>query len=292
MRDMLGDNIKKLRRERGVTQSELADAVGVSVQAVSKWECGGTPDVALLPAIADYFEVSIDILFGRDATGSSTVDELIQREIEGTPREGRIRRSSELMWDVFKAMSGIPSIYDLDFAEPQNEKSPQYACTRARFTFDDGMAYCCATADAPSFFVFPEPENGYGSALLDASAYASLFSTLADEDVMKTIMFLLGRRAVPFSSEHVASYLSIPECRMKKCLAALASLGWLEEEQAELESGLKTLYRPIMNESFVAFLYYAAESLRRTRLWYLSNANRREPILRGEDGKQGDSKKG
>ena len=60
----VGQNIARLRKERGWTQAELGERLGVSNQAVSKWESEVTmPDVMLLPAIADAFECSIDILF-------------------------------------------------------------------------------------------------------------------------------------------------------------------------------------------------------------------------------------
>ncbi len=60
----LGDNIAYLRRMTGMTQEMLADRLGVSSQAVSKWERRlSCPDVSLLPVMADLFEVSIDDLF-------------------------------------------------------------------------------------------------------------------------------------------------------------------------------------------------------------------------------------
>ncbi len=60
----VGQNIKKLRDERNITQQQLADSLGVTFQAVSKWECGTTvPDIAFLPEIADYFSITIDELF-------------------------------------------------------------------------------------------------------------------------------------------------------------------------------------------------------------------------------------
>ena len=62
---MIGENIGAIRKERGLTQEQLARMVGVSAQAVSKWENGGTPDAELLPAIADRLEVTIDSLYGR-----------------------------------------------------------------------------------------------------------------------------------------------------------------------------------------------------------------------------------
>ena len=61
----IGTKIKELRRRDGRTQEALAEALGVTNQAVSRWESGGSyPDMEVVPAIANYFHVSIDELFG------------------------------------------------------------------------------------------------------------------------------------------------------------------------------------------------------------------------------------
>ena len=63
----IGKTIAQLRRAKGLTQAELGEMLGVSNQAVSKWESEMTmPDVMLLPAIADVFGCSIDALFSRE----------------------------------------------------------------------------------------------------------------------------------------------------------------------------------------------------------------------------------
>lgn len=60
----IGKKIKQLRQTKGVTQETLANVLGVTYQAVSRWENGTTtPDIALLPQISIYFGVSIDELF-------------------------------------------------------------------------------------------------------------------------------------------------------------------------------------------------------------------------------------
>lgn len=60
----LGEKIKSLRKEKNISQEIFANYLGVSFQAVSKWENGNTmPDVALIPAIASFFGVSTDELF-------------------------------------------------------------------------------------------------------------------------------------------------------------------------------------------------------------------------------------
>lgn len=60
----IGANIKYLRQKNNLTQEMLADCLNVSYQAISKWETGiNTPDILLLPQIAKYFNISIDVLF-------------------------------------------------------------------------------------------------------------------------------------------------------------------------------------------------------------------------------------
>lgn len=63
----IGENIRALRQRKGLTQEQVAQQLGVTYQAVSKWENGtNTPDIALLPEIAALFGVTIDALFSLD----------------------------------------------------------------------------------------------------------------------------------------------------------------------------------------------------------------------------------
>ena len=63
----IGNNIKQLRQKNNLTQEQVAGKLGVSYRAVSKWENGAnTPDIALLPEIANLFGVTIDSLFSDD----------------------------------------------------------------------------------------------------------------------------------------------------------------------------------------------------------------------------------
>lgn len=61
MKLSIGNKIKALRRERGITQEQLAESIGISFQAVSKWENDiSLPDITLVPALASYFNISIE----------------------------------------------------------------------------------------------------------------------------------------------------------------------------------------------------------------------------------------
>jgi transcriptional regulator with XRE-family HTH domain len=86
--------LQMLRKERKVTQEQLASHLGVSPQAVSKWENGSYPEGDLLPRIADFFEVSIDYLYGRtdrDKSFEQMVFEKVREvSIDDYEKSGRI----------------------------------------------------------------------------------------------------------------------------------------------------------------------------------------------------------
>lgn len=74
----LGNNIRQLRRRDRKTQEALASALGVTSQAVSRWESGGSyPDMNLIPSIANYFDVTIDALFGYTDARTNRIDEFV-----------------------------------------------------------------------------------------------------------------------------------------------------------------------------------------------------------------------
>lgn len=63
MKIEIGKTIAHMRHERGITQEQLAEAIGISAPAVSKWETGQSyPDITLLPPLARYFGVPVDTL--------------------------------------------------------------------------------------------------------------------------------------------------------------------------------------------------------------------------------------
>ena len=75
----IGENIRALRKARGFTQEQLADMLGISFQAVSKWENNAnTPDISLLPMIAKALGTSIDQLFSENNPGSWEGVEMIK----------------------------------------------------------------------------------------------------------------------------------------------------------------------------------------------------------------------
>lgn len=74
--------LRELRKQKNVTQEQLANFLGITPQSVGKWERGGYPDITLLPKIALYFNVTVDTLLGVD-------EARIKEAIEGYEKESK-----------------------------------------------------------------------------------------------------------------------------------------------------------------------------------------------------------
>ncbi|MBQ4042934.1 MAG: helix-turn-helix transcriptional regulator [Clostridia bacterium] len=97
----IGDTIRELRRRDGRKQEDLATALGVTNQAVSRWEAnGGYPDVELFPAIANYFHISIDELFGYHNEREEKIKTILERAARILTKQGFIMYQGSLSEDV------------------------------------------------------------------------------------------------------------------------------------------------------------------------------------------------
>ena len=83
MANTLGSRIAEYRRAKGITQDQLAEHMGVSSQAVSKWENDlSCPDITLLPGLADYFGTTVDkLLRGENSSAVRVVSEEERRDL-------------------------------------------------------------------------------------------------------------------------------------------------------------------------------------------------------------------
>ena len=100
---LIGENIKRLRRERDLTQEEVAAHLGVSFQSISKWERGdGYPDITMLPALANYFGVSVDELLGTTELEKREKYDALNRTWAENNKNGLHRENVALMRQSLK----------------------------------------------------------------------------------------------------------------------------------------------------------------------------------------------
>ena len=98
-----GEKIRKLRKQKDMTQEQLAEYLNISTQSVSKWETNLTlPDITLIPIIANIFDVSADVLLGIDITAKEKrIQEIIDHAGEYNKNENKAK-SAEILRDGLK----------------------------------------------------------------------------------------------------------------------------------------------------------------------------------------------
>ena len=134
---VIGKQIAALRKEKGIKQEELANYVGVTAQAVSKWENGGVPDTELIPRIADYFEGSIDFLFGRSAIDENQVGMALIKKLVDTRPEERMKLAFDCCWDMERALFGniSPDGNIAEYEAAIEENSQRYSSILSDYGF-------------------------------------------------------------------------------------------------------------------------------------------------------------
>ena len=119
MKETMGQIIRRLRKERDLTQEELAEQLNVTPQAVSRWENEtGMPDISQVIPLSNVFGVSTDVLFGKDGTDGEVEIESFIREIE----DKLCNRPPEVAWldhyrvcceDCRRVLEVYPNNYEL-----------------------------------------------------------------------------------------------------------------------------------------------------------------------------------
>lgn len=99
----LGEKIKTLRKKMDITQEELAERLGVSYQAVSKWETNSSyPDITMLPILANLFNITTDELLGVDISKKQErIDEILQ-EMQRLNNSGKVKEYFDFVSSAYK----------------------------------------------------------------------------------------------------------------------------------------------------------------------------------------------
>ena len=98
-----GERLKKIRNDSHTTQDTLAEYLGVSYQAVSKWENSiAFPDITLVPAIANFFGVTADYLLGVSLDNTNEKIETILKQARSYTHTGEINKSIEIIEEALK----------------------------------------------------------------------------------------------------------------------------------------------------------------------------------------------
>lgn len=281
----IGSVIAELRKKKGVTQEGLAKVVGVSAQAVSKWENGGVPDVELLPEIADFFEVSVDELFGRPV-GSVNITAAIFDHVRKTKpdSEERFKTVFELCWDIERAI--------FDFCSDVNEDLVAHTTVKDYEAINkpDAQQNSCVLTDygftqmgianrLQYFLCVPEMKDKQKS-LFNNVDYTAFFGDLADKDVFRAFVFLFSRDVKKAFTEHLlVKELNVSVNKAQEIVGVLTKYQLVHKTQLELDDEIKNVYNLIPRPTFVGLLILAREMMEPTHRFAYHSDNRSKPLL-------------
>lgn len=284
-KNILCENIARYRKNLGLTQEELGRRVGVSTQAVSKWENGGMPDPMLLPSLAEALNATIDTLFGRDGGTYQRIEELLDAEIAGAPVGKRLHRTYELCWAMMQSAMcseeyGGHSVTDIinaiQLKPGQKENYIPLSCG------DEGLQIISISEDRPFYICLPEPEQGYSSMLLHSGSYEKLFILLARPNRFRVLVYL-ERVEHSFTPGYLAARLSITVEEAEEALLDLNAHGMCAMSALDTEAGLTRTFSKRGALSTLPFLV-AAGILMNDPMDFLLFSGRSKPVLTAELG--------
>ena len=207
--------LQKLRKAKGIRQEQLAQHLGVSTQAVSKWENGSYPDGDLLPKIAKFFDVSIDYLYG-DEKETMRFDERIMEYLdkkEGTTKRSRMDKMLEIQW----MSMGMGTNIEEYFAMPKIEKTEEV--TGSCIMTEDGFSYLRIREDLKYGFTVERPKEGYEAYVSDTQKLAEVFQLFGSEDALRILLLMMTlKRTECVRVSTVAKYLNLPVQTVEKVL--------------------------------------------------------------------------
>jgi transcriptional regulator with XRE-family HTH domain len=257
----IGKVIQELRKEKKITQEALAEAVGVSSQAVSKWEVGGTPDIALLPAIADFFEISIDKLFGADRNKKNyaNAENAVAEYIASLDRDKLFKEWFKLLWamqaSVFRNPVSEKCGNELENMNADAAKN-KWASMHSVICCDDtdGMSSMSLLENQRYAFMMPEPQS-YSKMLLPVEEYQKLFAALADIDFLNALFFFHRRgEDKKFTAKLLTDNLKLTEEKARAVIDLLVKYKMLLPEELEIDDRNVTMYRFCSPQPFVTFI--------------------------------------
>lgn len=286
----IGKMIAALRKERGMTQEQLGKALGVSAQAVSKWEKGGAPDVQLLPSIADRLGVTVDTLFGRADEPALDMRAALLRWLSAFPQQKRIDELFRLLCCTFMspmedAMIGefmdlyrlpVRTCYSADSANHAEESN----WLRSSIISETGLQLAVPAEDFPMFLLMPEPEGGYEVNFVENDRYRSLFSALALPGSLEILRTLFSRKQRYYSAAAIARASGVSKEETERALPALAECNILAKSTVELEDAPIEVYTLHGQDAFVPFMLFSRWMCDRDDAYFCCWRDREDPLLR------------
>lgn len=252
----LSENIKRFRQEKNLTQEQLATKLGVSAQAVSKWETSETyPDGSLLVSLANELDASLDELFDNASVSMTDLSGRIISLINNTATKECFNVARDICWQIerglFARRTAIEKKYD------PNEIKNQH---NASYILDDNGFTIVSNGKEPFFSIFPQPEEGFGHFLSDTEDLQKIFAALSRENTMNALIYLYRKTEnYVFESAVLAKDCGIPSDQIDTVLEDLLLLKITWKQNLTINDEQRTLYYSRPNHKLIALFLMARE---------------------------------
>ena len=256
-----GELIRVFRQKKDLTQEALGDKLGVSPQAVSKWENSDCyPDAELLVPLANALDVSLDVLFLNGKTTERDAAVMIADVMSRMERRERFNLCRRFGWVMETSMFGAlaPEMADLRPAwDPAGERGMSAVADETGFTQISNQK------DAPYFAVFPKPMEGWDEAVGDGEEIRRVFAALGHEPTMRAALFLMRQEyGFLFDAGFLAKKVGIPP---EETAAAVENLRMLklarEQDPVEIDGVPRAFWRYYPNEKILSLMIFARDAL-------------------------------
>ena len=278
--NVIGEQIKKYRIEKGITQEQLGQLIGVTTQAVSRWERGGTPDADILPHLSDVLGVSIDSLFGREEQSYALS---LAKQLCQMSHEDAYKYAFSLCWAIeFGLMSDISLLDDFmnkfirDSAIAHDKTIDYYA----KIISDSGIADVRMTNDFHHFFFMVEPENGrIINQLEDFESIRKVFELFSDKKLLKIIFYIYSLQNMPVATSLISKNTGIDQNEVDRCMDTLCSFNLTTRTVVATANGDLNSYTFRKESFFIPLLCFADEIAKKNIHLFFGRFDRTKPFL-------------
>lgn len=246
----IGNRIKELRVKNKTTQEELAKALQVSTQAVSKWENGGSPDLELVPAIATFFNVTTDFLFDMKDSDIVNIEKKVSKYIQSFDLENRMNVAYDLAFKMSIATRG-------DEIENQEEFYEMISNDDMFSTIigPEGIAITSLAKDNKIFMCLPKDDKSdYSKMLLSKDKQRKFCEYLSDETFYNTLVFLYSRNGGNFNEQLLIDNLNITYEESKSVLEKMEEFKIVSYSDVPINDTTMKLYAVLPNPQIVGVI--------------------------------------
>ncbi len=265
--------IRKARLAAGFTQEELGAKIGVSGQAVSKWECGETlPDTSLLISLSNTLSTSTDVLLGQERRFKDDVYNSLGILFKQNNTLPCFTLGWEMLWNVYRGLWNI----GYDEGSPMYSHSTAAECVGrgSRTVRNNGIVYFSHDEKVPFLCYFPgdSEKNDWSGAFTCDKDILELFGAMADEETMKAANLLWQKElGYTFELPILLKNAGIPEKSAEKVRDNLMKMRMVKEQTISINGTPRTLYRYDVNELTFALWAIAVRSAHPYDFWFQQN---------------------